>query len=265
MTELIPHTLHLIWFQGWHQLPQQYQQSVDNWHQLHPDWDIQLWDQYSIESLLGEWREVYSMCYHMISRCDVGRLAILDKLGGVYADVDTDCFQPLDNLLYAVQQSGNTGFLAQGTVPLLSLIPGHRRLLQTLNIPSVSNCGMGFTARHPFLQQLRQQIHANMTSWLSDMVHMSKALEVVWTTGPVAVAMALKKSPQGVKILPLDCWQSRQVVGGPTKDDYLQLASQGTAYCAHWGASSWYQSAGGLWWLVLVVVLLIVGKSILFK
>ena len=264
---MIPKRLHLVWYQGWDRLPSRYQDSLSRWHRLHPEWDVRLWDQPKMEGLLRrmpKWAPLYYSCYYMISRCDVGRLAILDLLGGVYADVDTVCFQPLDGLLEEVERQGCTGFLAQGTVPVLSLLPGHRQLLQRLRIPSVSNCGMGFEAGHPYLAHLRSQMQKNTASWVADVLHPVKGLEVVWTTGPIALSMALKAHPQGVHILPLELWQSRRTVGGPSSQDYLHQVSTTGAYAAHWGEGSWEQSRHWLWMvllLVAVVILIILRRA----
>jgi mannosyltransferase OCH1-like enzyme len=97
----IPRIIHQIWIQGVDAMPGRYRQLADTWRRHHPAWTHRLWDQSSLHEVLGEtdWWRVYERQPEVIARADVARYALLQKFGGVYADLDIECRRPIDPIV----------------------------------------------------------------------------------------------------------------------------------------------------------------------
>lgn len=99
----VPHIIHQIWYQGADQIPDKYKKYQESWKRNHPSWQYRLWDQQQIEDLVKTTdalsQEVYSILPHMIQKIDLAKYLILQRYGGVYADMDMESLRPLDELL----------------------------------------------------------------------------------------------------------------------------------------------------------------------
>jgi len=98
---MIPRRLHFTWKSE--TLPPVMQRYLDAWKRLHPDYEITLWTDATMRAFVAEaWPELlgtYDAYPKMIQRADAFRYMVLGKLGGVYADLDVEPFQPIDRLL----------------------------------------------------------------------------------------------------------------------------------------------------------------------
>uniref|UniRef100_K3WJQ7 Alpha 1,4-glycosyltransferase domain-containing protein n=1 Tax=Globisporangium ultimum (strain ATCC 200006 / CBS 805.95 / DAOM BR144) TaxID=431595 RepID=K3WJQ7_GLOUD len=117
----IPHVIHQIWL-GPHPIPVDCLAWMQTWKRLHPAWEYKAFD---TATNFGE-------------KSDILRYEILEKYGGVYADVDVACVQAFDPLLKA-----------------FSFIAG---MANTGNV-EISNSVMLSTAHHAILRQLIDTIH----------------------------------------------------------------------------------------------------------
>ena len=98
---MIPRILHQLW--NTEETPAEWQFCVESWRRHHPDWEFRLWT-------ASQWRELvrvhypdflptYDACSYDIQRIDAVRYLILHHVGGVYADLDLECLQPVDGLI----------------------------------------------------------------------------------------------------------------------------------------------------------------------
>ena len=96
---MIPRRLHFTWKSE--TLPPVMQRYLDAWKRLHPDYEITLWTDATMRAFVAEaWPELlgtYDAYPKMIQRADAFRYMVLGKLGGVYADLDVEPFQPIDD------------------------------------------------------------------------------------------------------------------------------------------------------------------------
>jgi mannosyltransferase OCH1-like enzyme len=131
----IPRIIHQIWIQGVDALPDRYRQLTATWTLHHPQWTHRLWDETSLHALLAEtvWWPIYEKQPELIARADVARYALLQRFGGVYADVDVECRRPIDRLLdnarfcvtkYTHPRLTPTPF-ADATNSFLASVPAH--------------------------------------------------------------------------------------------------------------------------------------------
>jgi len=121
--EPIPRILHRIWV-GAEPLPAAAERFADSWTHHHPGWQMRLWTDASLPSHLVN-REICEQTAHPAQRADVLRHEILNLFGGVYIDVDFECFRPIEPLLegvgyfYGDEREGRAG------TAILGCTPGH--------------------------------------------------------------------------------------------------------------------------------------------
>ena len=79
-------------------MPEEFQQYIAGWRELHPDWEIKRWDEnnfpldndYVKKAIEGKnWSNV----------SNYARLFLVRKEGGIYMDIDFKLVKPLDELL----------------------------------------------------------------------------------------------------------------------------------------------------------------------
>ncbi|HUR80983.1 MAG TPA: glycosyltransferase [Thermoanaerobaculia bacterium] len=131
----IPRIIHQIWIQGAAALPARYRELTATWTLRHPGWTHRLWDESSLRAVLNgtAWWRVYEKQPELTARADVARYALLQRFGGVYADVDVECRRPVDSLLgdarlcvtnYTHPRPAATRF-ADATNSFLASVPAH--------------------------------------------------------------------------------------------------------------------------------------------
>ncbi|MDR2057980.1 MAG: glycosyl transferase [Dysgonamonadaceae bacterium] len=98
----IPRIIHQI-YEDLAGPPEQLQRIAKSWKKNHPEWEYKFWNKHSIEKFLNtefpEFVSYYQNFPFNVQRWDAIRYLILYKYGGVYADMDYECIDPLDTLL----------------------------------------------------------------------------------------------------------------------------------------------------------------------
>lgn len=92
----IPKIIHQIWMGS--KMPEKLRRQTEMWKLHHPDWEYRLWTDADLPEFA---RDVVAMingsdCY--AQKTDILRIAILQRYGGLYIDVDYDCYHPCDLL-----------------------------------------------------------------------------------------------------------------------------------------------------------------------
>ena len=120
-------------------MPRDYRTAALTWKRRNPGWAHRMWDDHSLRALMSdcapEWLRAYAAQPEMEARADVGRYALLDLFGGVYADIDTECRRPIASLLagsdsrlqltiYSNPRSDPDPF-AHATNSVMASFPGH--------------------------------------------------------------------------------------------------------------------------------------------
>lgn len=90
----IPRILHQVWFGP--QMPDKFQQQTQSWKKHHPDWEYRLWTDRDVNELGADIADLINSTECYGQKGDILRMAILQKHGGLYVDVDYDCFRPCD-------------------------------------------------------------------------------------------------------------------------------------------------------------------------
>lgn len=93
----IPKRIHQIWI-GPNPLPDFYKILTNTWKQMHPEWEYKLWQNEDLENFEIKNNKEFYATNSMSERANILRLEILERLGGVYIDIDSECLKPLDEL-----------------------------------------------------------------------------------------------------------------------------------------------------------------------
>lgn len=127
----VPKLIHQTWKTS--QIPTSLQNYVQTWKEKNPDFEYMLWTDRSMRELIKKdypWFLKYYDSYpHHIMRVDAFRLFVLHKHGGIYVDLDVECYKSPEPLL---KES-----------PIL--------LFQEWE-DSISNAVIGAAPGHPFLE-----------------------------------------------------------------------------------------------------------------
>ncbi len=91
---MIPKILHFIWI-GPQERPDLYDNYLDDWRRLHPDWQFHLWDEEKLSKLDLVNENLIRRPGNWLLRADVIRLELMAQIGGIYVDCD---YQPLRSL-----------------------------------------------------------------------------------------------------------------------------------------------------------------------
>ena len=158
MSGKVPRKIHQIWIQGKHQVPKKYRKMAETWKSQNPDWQYHLWDDNSLKLFLQRYHtdllHVYCEGTDLAFQADIGRYAILDVLGGIYADMDTICVRPIDHMLCSKEASLYIQLYDNPVLFVKSKIPG--KLLVR-----VANSVIASVPRHPIWQDVFERIIKN--------------------------------------------------------------------------------------------------------
>lgn len=97
----IPKIIHQTWKDVF--IPHWLAKYVATWIHLNPDWEYIFWSDNDLDLLIAEefpfLVSSYSSLPLKIMKVDLARYCIMSKYGGVYADIDFECYRPLGNIL----------------------------------------------------------------------------------------------------------------------------------------------------------------------
>lgn len=102
LTAFMPRVIWILWLQGWAFAPAVAVRVRESWEVLNPGWEVRALD----SATLRKWISVPSKPgMGLAAQADVARLHLLAKHGGVWADADTLCVQPLTQWAVAAMSS----------------------------------------------------------------------------------------------------------------------------------------------------------------
>ncbi|KAJ3332737.1 hypothetical protein HDU76_013284 [Blyttiomyces sp. JEL0837] len=97
----VPKIIHQSWKHS--VVPKTFRNWPDTWRQKNPDWEYRLWTNEDNLRLITEkypwFLDTFSSLKRDIMRADVSRYFYMYEHGGLYADLDMECLQPINLLL----------------------------------------------------------------------------------------------------------------------------------------------------------------------
>ncbi|MEY8685238.1 glycosyltransferase family 32 protein [Bacteroides sp. AN502(2024)] len=182
----IPRIIHQIWSGIENPLPEKFRALGETWKEHHPDWKYELWDHGRINTFIldfyPQYWNVYQNFKYNIQRWDAIRYLILDKIGGIYADFDTECLKSLDPFLkdkeccFSVEPQEHAAVLG---LPLL-----------------INNAIMMSVPNHAFMKRIIIEVFERNF----DASYSHRNLEILDTTGPLMLTRTFERYGKGSNV-----------------------------------------------------------------
>ena len=202
-----------------------------SWKKYHPVYEYRFWNKESMEDFLHvdfpEFLPVYRNYPYNVQRWDAIRYLLLYRFGGLYADMDYECFAPLDVLL-------------QDAACCMGLEP-HIHAMR-LNKPFlVGNALMATVPAHPYFKMLIEDMMENQHTFFSQ----SRVSQILESTGPCLTTRIynLYQDKEQIRLLPaeliapLSFQEVRLLVEGTQSDEIDHKIEK--AYAIHYYMGSW--------------------------
>jgi len=195
----------------WHK----YQDKV---RKLHPNWEYRLWtDQDNLAFVKQEYPDLLDRYVGMalpIMRADVIRYLIMDKIGGLYLDLDYEMIKPFDLTEH----------------PLV--LPYSRTVDDGADCDMVGNCIFASCPGHPFWKIVIEDIQKNPPPATVD-------VEVEASTGPIFLTRLFN----GIDADELKIHTPRRMLFHPpnprNKTQYTAIIDSGVSYGIHHCQGTW--------------------------
>jgi len=97
-----PKNIHQIWLQGILYISESNNKNIENIKKMHPNWNYYLWDEIKILELIKNDKQIIEKYYKFIylhQKVDFMKIVILNKIGGIYLDIDCEVRKKLDSLI----------------------------------------------------------------------------------------------------------------------------------------------------------------------
>lgn len=172
----IPRIIHQIWSGVDEPLPDLFKVLGETWKECNPTWQYELWDNDRMNNFVLEYYpqywDIYSNFTYNVQRWDSIRYLILDKIGGMYVDFDSECFKSFNPLLL-------------NKSCCFSMEPQEHALLYNKDV-FFNNALMASIPGHPFMKAIIQHVFTDYKK-TSFTTSKQKGVEVQETTGPLAL------------------------------------------------------------------------------
>lgn len=146
---LIPNIIHFIWVGS--EFPEKYVPIIQSWIDKNPNCIVKIWIDsgipatydfslkvifVDINSFEFENRDLFNQERNYGAKSDILRVAILEKEGGIYADIDQECLRSFDSIRHTCHfaigiQPLDTNFVQLG-IGLIASTPHHPILLHAI-------------------------------------------------------------------------------------------------------------------------------------
>ena len=230
----IPKIIHQIWSGVDEPLPEYFSALGETWKKYHPEWRYEFWNNDRMNSFVQrnypDYWEVYSDFQYNVQRWDAIRYLILDKIGGMYVDFDTECL------------SSHNTLLANKTCCFSMEPEAHGKVFNKELY--FNNALMASIPNHPFIKTIIENVFQYKRP-LRELSWGEKILEILNTTGPLLLLKLYEEYPdkESIYLIP-----AKYV--SPFTDKEIKLLRQGyesdelenkleEAYSIHYFFNGW--------------------------
>jgi hypothetical protein len=92
----IPPIIHQIWLGS--PVPAELLRYSASWREHHPHWEFRLWTDREVAGLDFGTRDLFESASCWAQKSDLLRAELLHRFGGLYVDLDSECYRPIDEL-----------------------------------------------------------------------------------------------------------------------------------------------------------------------
>lgn len=220
------------------EIPPHLQGCQASWRRLNPEFEYHLWTEQTLEAWVAEHTPEFLSLFRAyprsICRADLGRYLLLDRIGGVYADLDCQCLQPITPLL-----KGRQLLIAHEPEAHHDQIAVQDHAWRQIVCPSFIASEPGHSLWMDVLQALCRFEPAMVLS-NNDVLH---------ATGPFLLSSVFAANPRHERhqiaselVYPFsksDCWQ------GLSFDPAFWSERTRHAFVAHYWDASWFRPSWG--------------------
>jgi mannosyltransferase OCH1-like enzyme len=197
---VIPKVTHQVWFQGWNNLPEKYQEDTEKLSIMNQNWEHKKWDEQSLraecEKFSSDALTKFDGFTNMIQKVDFGRYVVLHNYGGVSVDCDTECLRPLEKTpgidRYDIILCKNSLTKLENKVASFGL---------SKDLVVMNNATICCAKEHPLMKQFIEFLIKN-ESWNDDLM-----FDTQLKTGPLVMSIFFNKYLDDVLILDSDVFE----------------------------------------------------------
>ncbi len=202
---------------------------AETWRKLNPAFEYKLWDYKQIDIFLENFYPSFIKTYHEfkynVQRWDAIRYLILFHYGGIYADLDYECLEPIKPLIKG-------GACCFGSEPAEHCLHFNKNYV-------ISNAFMAVMPKHPFFKKIIENVLI-VSSNAKD-----KLIYVLETTGPHMISKLFESYTDkgGITLLPselispLSKREVKMIVEGKATQEIKIKVEK--AYAIHYFFGSW--------------------------
>ncbi len=128
----IPLKIHQIWI-GPRPVPEKFKWMMKTWQDQHPHWEYKLWTNDDLKTFPFINKEAFDAAKNWGMKADILRYEILYNHGGVYVDLDFECFKPFDALNYAYDFYAGLTWPHEINNALIAAAPGSIIMREAIN------------------------------------------------------------------------------------------------------------------------------------
>ncbi len=166
-----PKIIHQIWSGIEEPLPKHFEILGETWKENHPSWEYILWDNdrmnMFIQKFYPQYWNKYNGFKYNIQRWDAIRYLILDKMGGMYVDFDSESLKSMEPLI-------------KDNTCCFSIEPAEHFVAHNLPL-LINNAIMLSMPEHPFMKIIIKKVFEKYP----DKQFRHRNLEILETTGPL--------------------------------------------------------------------------------
>lgn len=227
----IPRIIHQVW-EGIAEpiMPIRLRILAETWKRYNPEWKYYLWNAEKMNSFVKnnfpDYWKTFSDFKYSVQRWDTIRYMFLYIYGGVYIDLDTECFKNIDNMFYSNQK------IYIGLEPYEHILYGYPD-------PLIGNAFLASSPKQEFWLEILDATIINSIKYKNIS---RKGDYVLRTTGPLMVSEIANQYPNDI------CLLSPHLVAPISKSDLIDYLGNRSnifeqkiskAYCAHYFFGSW--------------------------
>ncbi|MBU0763931.1 MAG: hypothetical protein KJ607_03750 [Bacteroidetes bacterium] len=211
---MIPKIIHQTWKSE--NVPVRWRKFVSKCQKLNPEWEYRLWTDHAnndfVEKEFPHFYNIYSGFTKNIMRADVVRYLIMNKIGGVYLDLDYEVLKPFDF----------TGFSV--------ILPMNRSRTYGDPEDTLGNCILASVPGHIFWSDVLQALRENP-------VIVKEYTDVVCATGPMLLTRIYNTGNYPDIHTPDRCFFHPSPP--KNRNEYNDLVNNGITVGIHHGWGSW--------------------------
>jgi mannosyltransferase OCH1-like enzyme len=232
--KMIPKIIHQIWSGIDEPLSEHFKMLGETWKEHHPAWKYEFWDNDRmwrfVKTYYPEHLDTYNSYPYNIQRWDAIRYLILDKIGGMYVDFDSECLEPHDELL-------------AGKSCCFSMEPSEHGLRFNKQL-YFNNALMACVSGHPFMKKVIEKVF-NYMAQKNPLTYGQRIMEILSSTGPLALLEVYENYPDKDQIFlipakyvsPFTDLEIESISRGYESEDLEKRLQE--AYSIHYFSNAW--------------------------